>query len=338
MSNFEQRVNAAAALEMNDRFKALAKLDLEIAKRYVVGVNPVNAENLKNKRPLEGFGGFAEHDVDSVLAAALGPSGKGKISKEAEEALVIILLAKTPWKGRAKEYMIAKLEENLKFEWSSKSIAGEAPQLLQFTKGLDFISPGTGFHFSPTEFQIIAGLIAQNKIGAWEASGRRTFLQIPEGQVGAWGFYDPNLNDIYIVSGLTADDRQCTFVHLATLAIRDFRNLPEAKAKHIAADGYIAQAFVALSQKDPYSTYPDRPEEVAYAQAAQLLQKSVRDRSRDKTWKPNFQKAYAKVVDAVVNLKGTKTADEIVDMLEDQQGQDAETALVKKVLKGLKKP
>ena len=338
MPNFEQRVNAAAALQMNDRFKALAKLDLEIAKRYVVGVNPVNAENLKQNRPLEGFGGFAEHDVDSVLEAALGPSGKGPISKESEEALVIILLAKTPWKGRAKDYMIDKLEQNLKFELSSKSIAGEAPQLLQFTTGLDFISPGTGFHFSPTEFKIIAGLIAQDKIGAWEASGRRTFLQIPEGQVGAWGFYDPKSNDIYIVSGLSADDRQCTFVHLATLAIRDFRNRPEAKAKYIAADGYIAQAFVALSQKDPYSTYPDRPEEVAYAQAAKLLQKPVRDRSKDKTWKRDFEKAYAKVVDAVVNLKGTKTADEILDMLEDQQGQDAETALVKKVLKGLKKP
>jgi hypothetical protein len=276
--------------------------------------------------------------VDSVLAAALGPSGKCKISKEAEEALVIILLAKTPWKGRAKEYMIAKLEENLKFEWSSKSIAGEAPQLLQFTKGLDFISPGTGFHFSPTEFKIIAGLIAQDKIGAWEASGRRTFLQIPEGQVGAWGFYDPKSNDIYIVSGLSADDRQCTFVHLATLAIRDFRNLPEAQAKFIAADGYIAQAFVALAQKDPYSTYPDRPEEVAYDQAAKLLQKPVRDRSKDPKWKLNFKKAYDNVVEAVVKLEGTKTAEEILDMLEDKQGQDAEKALVKQVLQGLKKP
>jgi hypothetical protein len=336
MSKFEDRVKAAAALEMTDRFKALAKLDPEIAKRYVIGVNPINAENLKNKRPLVGCGGFAEHDVDSVLEAALGPGGKGKISKEDEEALLIILTAKTPWKGRAKEYMIAKLEQNLKFEWSSKPIGSEAPQLLQYTKGIDFISPGTGFHFSPTEFQVIAGLIAQNKIGAWEVSGRRTFLHIPEGQVGAWGFYDPNLNDIYIVSGLSADDRQCTFVHLAMLAIRDFRNLPEAQAKYIAADGYIAQAFVALSQKDPYSTYPDRPEEVAYAEAAKLLQTAVR--SRNAKWIRDFRKAYDMVVEAVVNLEGTKTANEIVDMLEDQQGQDAETALVKKVLKGLKHP
>ena len=37
MSKFEDRVNAAAALEMTDRYKALAKLDPEIAKRYVIG-------------------------------------------------------------------------------------------------------------------------------------------------------------------------------------------------------------------------------------------------------------------------------------------------------------
>jgi hypothetical protein len=341
MSNFEDRVNAAAGLEMNGRYKALAKLDPEIAKRYAIGVNANNAENLRTGRPLEGFGGFAQHDVDSVLEAALASGGNSKISKEGEEALLIILAAKTPWKGGAKEYMIAKLEQNLKFEWSSNPIGSEAPQLLQHTNTIDFVSrgdkyPGTGFHFNPTEFQLIAGLIAQNNIGAWEASDRRTFLRIPEGQVGAWGFYDPDTNDMYIVSGLSARDRQCTFVHVAMLAIRDVRNLPEAPAKFIAADGYIAQAFVALSLKKPYSKFPDRPEEIASLGAAKLLQTPVGSR-RDARWTRDFRKAYDKVVDAVVHLEGTKTADEIVNMLEDQQGQDAETAQVKKVLAGLKR-
>lgn len=54
MSNFEDRVNAAAGLEMTDRYKALAKLDPEIAKRYVIGVNPINEKNLRDGRPLEG--------------------------------------------------------------------------------------------------------------------------------------------------------------------------------------------------------------------------------------------------------------------------------------------
>ena len=152
MSNFEDRVNAAAALDIDDRFKALSKLDPEIAKRYVIGINPVNEERLRKRRPLEGFGGFAPHDVDSVLEAALGPGGRSKISKEAEEALLIILAAKTPWKAGAKEYMIQKLEQNLKFEWSSKSIGSEAPQLLQYTNNIEFVSqgdkyPGTGITF-----------------------------------------------------------------------------------------------------------------------------------------------------------------------------------------------
>ena len=46
---------------------------------------------------------------------------------------------------------------------------------------------------------------------------------------------------------------------------------------------------------------------------------------------------YDDVVDAVERLEGTKVANQIVNMLEDQKGQDAETALVKKMLADLKK-
>jgi hypothetical protein len=340
MSNFEDRVNAAASLELNDRYQALAQLDPEIARRYVIGINQINDKKLREKRPLEGFGGFAPHDVDSIMEAALNSGGGSNISKDAEEALLIILAAKTPWKGGAKEYMIDKLEHNLKFEWSSNAIGGEATNLLQYTNNIDFESrgdqyPGTRYHFTPLDFQLIGGLIAKGNIGAWEASDRRTFLRLPEGQVGAWGFYDPDTDDIYIVSGLSTRDRSCTFVHMAMLAIRDVRNLPDTEAKYIAADGYIAQAFVALSMGSPYSKFPDRPEEIASRGAAKLLQTPVK--SRDKKWKSDFQQAYDDVVDAVVNLRGAKQADEVVKMLEDQQGQDAETALIKKMLADLKK-
>jgi hypothetical protein len=340
MSNFEDRVNAAAALEITDRYKALAKLDPEIARRYVIGINPVNEKKLKDNRPLEGFGGFAPHDVDSVMEAALQSGGKSKISKDAEEALLIILAAKTPWKAGAKDYMIDKLEKTLKFEWSSQSIASEAATLLQYTNKIDFESrgdkyPGSGYHFTPLDFQLIGGLIAKGDVGAWEVSDRRSFLRIPEGQVGAWGFYDPDTDDIYIVTGLSSRDRQCTFVHQAMTAIRDVRNLPDTQAKYIAADGYIGEAFVALAMGSPYSKFPDRPEEVASRGAAKLLQTPIK--SRDKKWKRDFQKAYDDVVDAVQALRGAQSADEIVKMLEDQQGQDAETALVKKMLADLKK-
>ena len=66
-----------------------------------------------------------------------------------------------------------------------------------------------------------------------------------------------------------------------------------------------------------------------------MLQTTLR--SRNAKWTTGFRKAYDDVVDAVATLRGTKDADEIVKMLEDQQGQDAETALVKKILAGLKK-
>jgi hypothetical protein len=340
MSKFEDRVNDAAGLEMNDRYKALAKLNPKIAKIYAIGVNPKNEARLRDGRPLDGFGGLAEHDVDSLLAAALGTGGKSQISKEDEEALLIILAAKTPWKGGAKAYMIAKLEQNLKNEWSTTPIGSEAPQLLSQTNKIDFVSrgdkyQGTGFHYTPVEFQLVAGLIAQDKIGAWEVSGQRSYLRIPEGQAGAWGFYDPNTNDIYIINGLSARDRQCTFVHGVTHAIMDVRNLPGTLAKYIAADGYIAQAFVALSLGMPYSTFPKRPEEVASGGASKMLQTPAR--SRDAQWTRDFKKAYDDVVDACEALRGSKAANEVVDMLEDQQGQDAEKALVNKMLAKIKR-
>jgi hypothetical protein len=59
--------------------------------------------------------------------------------------------------------------------------------------------------------------------------------------------------------------------------------------------------------------------------------------SRESSKQPFCSRVYDDVVDAVATLRGTKDADEIVKMLEDQQGQDAETALVKKILAGLKK-
>jgi hypothetical protein len=183
------------------------------------------------------------------------------------------------------------------------------------------------------DYQLIAGLIAKNKIGAWEASDRRTFLRIvPEGQAGAWGFYDPDTNDIYIVSGLSPINRQCVFVDQAMHAIRDFRNLPETLAKYIAADGYIGQAFVALALRAP-PTSPDGPEDVAFRGAAKLLQTPLR--SRDAAWTRKFREAYDELVEAVEALGGTKDADEIVDMLEDQQEQDAEKALVKVLVQSL---
>ena len=114
-------------------------------------------------------------------------------------------------------------------------------------------------------------------------------------------------------------------------AIRDFRNLPDAKAKHLAADGYIAQAIVAIAMGDPYSDSKSaRPEEVASRGVAKLLGKS-----RGSAWDREFGKVYQDVV-AAVEKERPKTADDIVGMLEDQQGQDAEKALVKKVLAGLK--
>jgi hypothetical protein len=338
MSDFEDRVIAASSLEMDDRFKVLEKLNPALARQYAISVNPDNERRLKIKEKLTGFGGFAPFSVDTILQ--LARDANSRISKQNEEALLIILLAKTPWKGGAKEHMIEKLEQNLKFEASSKSIASDAPQLLKETGKIDFVSggdkhKGTGFHYTPTEYQLVAAFIAQNKIGAWEVAARRSFLLIPAGEAGAWGFYDPDTNDMYIVDGLSSRDRQCTFVHVATLAIHDVRNRAEGLANYLAADGFIAQAFVALSLGKPYSKFPNRPEEVASGGASKLLQTAMGD--RDKKWGSKFRKAYDDVVDACVALGGPKGEQIIINMLEDKKGQDAETAAVKKILTDLKR-
>jgi hypothetical protein len=124
-------------------------------------------------------------------------------------------------------------------------------------------------------------------------------------------------------------------VHLVVHAIQDVRNRPETVVKFIAADGYIAQAFVANALGQPYSAKnPTLPQEVASTGASKMLETPLG--RRNPKWTRNFKKAYDDVVDAVEALLGSKEANATLNMLEDQKGQDTETALVKKMLAKLK--
>jgi hypothetical protein len=340
MSTFEDRVNAAASLDIDPRFRALAKLSPDIARQYVIGINPINKENLDQHRPLEGFGGFADHDVDDLIAIAKSHAGSGAIDKNDEEALVIILAAKTPWKGTAKQHLIDSLEKLLKNEQATSSIASSVPQLLALTNQLDFEGrgnnyKGTLFHYTPLEFQLVKALVADGDLGAWTVADLRSYHYLPEGKSGAWGFYDPDSDDIYLIDSLASRDQQCTFVHLAVNAILDFRNAAAMPAKFVAADGYIAQAFVADALGQPYSFKGNRPENVAAAGASSMLQTPLGQ--RDKDWWTDFKDAYDDVVEAVVRLRGGKESSIVLDMLEDQKEQDRESAVVKKVLAKMKK-
>jgi hypothetical protein len=324
---------------MDDRFKILEKLDPEIARRYAIGVNAANEQRLANGTTLTGFGRFSKADVDSILEAALDFD---VISKKEEEALMIILASQSQWEPGAKEYMLDQIELHLKDLWSSDPIDDEAPNLLRYTYRLDFTSEGdrhrgTGYHYTPTDYQIISGLIGQGDVGAWEVRVDRTYLRIPPGKANAWGFYEQHTDDIYIVQGLSARDRQASFTHEATHAIQDFRNISHAAslAKYVESDGYIAQAFVALSFGVPYAENPDWPEEVACRGAAAMLLTPVR--SRDKAWKSAFKQAYDDVVDAFVALNGAASSNEVIDMLESKAEQKRESDLMQNMLTKLKK-
>jgi hypothetical protein len=342
MSDFEDRVKDAAGQLIGDRFKILKKLDPEIAERYVIGVNQSNEQKLRDGKPLTGFGKFSKDDVDDILEAALDNYA---ISQKEEEALMIILASQSQWETGAKEYMIDQIVRNVESLWSSDPIDDEAPTLLQHTSQLDFVGEGenhrgTGYHYTTLDYQIISGLIRQGNIGAWEVAVDRSYLRTPAGQRGAWGFYEQDTDDIYIVSGLGARDRQASFAHEATHAIQDFRNIPNngTVAKFVETDGYITQAFVALKLNLPFTGSPKRPEDVACREkprlgAARMLLTPVR--SRSKAWKSDFKKAYDEVVDAFVALPGS-APDEVIDMLGSKKSQKREKALVKKMLKVLK--
>jgi hypothetical protein len=340
MSTFEDRVSAGAGQLMDDRFKILDKLDPEIARRYAIGVNAGNQQRLRDGKPLSGFGRFSKKDVDRVMDAALDFD---TISRKEEEALMIILAAQSQWEPGARDYFIDQLELHLKDLWSSDTIDDEAPTLLARTNRLDFVSGGdrhrgTLYHYTPEDYQLIAALIKKGEIGAWEVSVNRTYLRLPPGQAGAWGLYDDKTNDIYIVKGLDPRDRQASFTHEATHAIQDFRNLPDAAylAKYVETDAYIAQAFIALSFGVPYAAFPDRPEEVATRGAAGMLLTPVG--KRDKAWTRDFRKGYDDVVDAFIATHGTKSSNEMIDMLESATEQKREGALMKKMVQALKKP
>lgn len=342
---FEKRVTDATGQLINDRYKILRKLDPELAEIYVIGVNKSNRKKLAAGRPLTGFGKISMKDVDDILEAALDD---WKITEDEEEALLIILETRSAlaWEPGAKEYMVDQIQTNLDELWSSVRIDDQAAALLQGTNSLDFVSEGvkhagTGFHYTPVEYQVAIGLIESLKIGAWEVAATRSWLRMPPGQAGAWGFYDPVTDDIYLVKGLGSRDRQASFTHEVTHAIQDWRNFShkQSLAKFVEADCYIAQAYVALKLRAPYTGRPKRPEDVACRDkptpgAARLLLTPVG--SRDKAWKADFKVAYDEVVDTFAALPGSRPND-IIDVLESKQRQKREGDLVMRMLKSLKK-
>lgn len=345
MSNdFEKRVKAATGQLLNDRYKILRKLDPELADIYAVGINKNNQQRIDAGRPLTGFGKISKDDVDDIMEAALDDWG---ITKEEEEALLIILETRSAlaWETGAKEYMIERLEANLDELWSSVRIDDEVFALLQWTAKLDFVSAGdrhkgTGHHYTPLEYQVVANLVDRLKIGAWEVSARRTYLRTDAGRRGAWGLYDAVTNDIYIIKGLASTDRKTSFTHEATHALQDFRNFATNRsiAKFVEADAYIAQAFVALEMNVPY-TGQNRPEDVACRTqptpgAARLLQTPLR--SRDAAWKTAFKTAYDDVVDAFAAQAGSM-AEDIIDVLEGGREQKREDKFFQRALRKLKK-
>jgi hypothetical protein len=342
---FERRVTNATGQLLGDRYKILKKLDPELAEIYAVGINKNNKQRIAAGRPLTGFGKISKKDVDEILEAALDD---WSITADEEEALLIILETRSAlaWEPGAKEYMIDQLQTNLNELWSSVRIDDQVATLLSCANFLDFVSEGqkhlgTGFHYTPVEYQAIAGLIDRLKIGAWEVPATRSWLRMPPGQAGAWGFYDSVTDDIYIIKGLGSRDRQASFTHEATHAIQDWRNFSHKRslAKFVEADCYIAQAFVALRLGMPYTGQPKRPEDVACRErptpgAARMLLTPLA--SRDKAWKAAFKVAYDDVVDAFAALPGSRP-DEIIDVLEDKKRQKREGELVMGMLKSLKK-
>lgn len=347
MPDFEGRVSQVNTGFMDDRFKALAKLDPEMARRYAIGLNRGNAERLRrgppqNPKPgetwLTGRGGFNRDDVDEVMAAA---TDGGKITEAEEEALMIILGSPRTfnWVGDAKEYMIKQVEDSLNQLWSSKPIEkNEAMWLLANTNHIDFVSggdrhKGTGYHYTPADFQVIPFLIDRLKIEAWEIAPDRSYLRTSFAQAGAAGYYDRVTNEIYLLRGVSQSDRTPNFAHEATHAIQDFRNVPQVRslAKYTEADAYIVQASVALERGTPYKQ-PGRPETVATGGASKMLLTPAS--SRDAKWRSAFRKAYDDVVDAYATLHRSQA--NLLDTLESKREQGREERILKNMLKVLK--
>jgi hypothetical protein len=270
---------------------------------YAVAVDSGNAQAIKTTgRPKfsGGFGRITNQDVDKILAVV---TKDGTITKDEEEALLIILGTKANWgDGASKKYMIAQLEKNFKIFWSVKPIdKDQAALLLIQTNQIDFVSAGnshagTQLHYTSKEYQTIVQLIAQHKITAWEVSGERFYRKIP-GAVDE-GIFDSTLKEIYLLRGISATERKALFARLATKAIQNSRNGSGAeKDRH--ADLVIVRAFVALSLGDPYDDSGDDPLAVATRKggAADLL--TTRVASRNGQWKSKFKDAYDDVVEAL---------------------------------------
>jgi hypothetical protein len=314
MSAFDDRVWNIAHLAIDDRFKALSKLDPEMAVEYALGIASGNKARIRDGAPLIAGGPdkIDKADVDAIMAAAVDDN---VITKEEEEALLIIAATERSWAPGAKDYLIELIEKNLKLLWSTSPISSdEAARLLLQTNRLDFVSAGdkhqgTGLHYTPMEYQLVVHLIERKAITAWEISRHRSFKQIWALDDSTCVYYTQD-NVLYLLEGLSPRDRQCSFVHESTHAIQDFRNITAARSpnKYTETDAYIADAFVALALGVPYAAFPNEPDEVASREggAAAMLLTPVA--SRTAKWKSDFRKAYDKVVDAYSAGVGTARA------------------------------
>jgi hypothetical protein len=378
--DFEDRVRDAAGQLIDVRYERLVKLDQRLADIYLVKVRRGNAKAprrartgadavgdgpKKNSSMMMGFGKISRADVDAIMRVALDG---GRITKEEEEALLIILEGQRQWEPGAQDYMANLIENNMKHLWSTRRIdANQAASLLKPTDTIDFFSrgdrhQGTGLHYRPGDFQVIAGLIRDKQIGAWEVSAKRSFLRTSAAKDGATGFYASkqgpvtleildqhytreewlsgtelrsHADDIYVASGLKGKERQITFAHEATHALQDWENV-RALTKFIEADAHIVESFTALKLGMRFPADGDTPQAVAFRAAAPLLEKPVS--RRNDRWRSAFRKAYDQVVDAFVDHAGKKDADKRIDYAaeEAKRRQKEEKDLLRKMRRALR--
>lgn len=217
MAGFEDRVFNLAHLAIDERFKALSKLDPEMAVQYALGVASANGARIRSGSSLieGGPDKIDKDDVDAIIAAAVDDD---QITKDEEEALLIIVATERSWAPGAKQHMINQIERNLKLLWSTSPIdTKEASRLLAHTNRIDFVSggdkyQGTGLHYTPAEYQLVVHLMERKALTAWEVAGDRSFQRISGLDSATGSYYAPD-NVLYLVSGLDSRERQCSFVH-----------------------------------------------------------------------------------------------------------------------------
>jgi hypothetical protein len=200
----------------------------------------------------------------------------------------------------ARELLEKKLSEdgsiNAIERGAAKQITADDPQMADYRNALssavvgkiDFWSPNTGIHYTPSQYYTIRHLVERGNIKVFEVEDEELGRAFKLGLTGEY-----ILNQLVIFQD--ARGKTDLIVHESTHAIQDWLNTRSANKKFMEADAYVAEALAHSAQARNFGPPTIVPTLVAFEQVVPQIIDRPKVAKSDSAW----QKAWSAVVESV---------------------------------------